>query len=42
MWFYGKKSEIGKGNMYLTENRLSWHEMCCAADNHNSHVQKNL
>ena len=24
-----------KGNLYLTENRLSWNEMCCAADNHN-------
>ena len=21
--FYGKKREIGKGNLYLTENRLS-------------------
>ena len=21
--------------MYLTENRLSWNGMCCAADNHN-------
>ena len=24
-----------KGNLYLTENRLSWNEMCCASDNHN-------
>ena len=34
-WFYGKKLKIGKGKLYLTENRLSWNEMCCAADNHN-------
>ena len=34
-WFYGKKRKIGKGNLYLTENRLSWNEMCCALDNHN-------
>ena len=34
-WFYGKKRKIGKGNLYLTENRLSWNEMCCAADIHN-------
>ena len=34
-WFYGKKRKIGKGNLYLTENRLSWNEMCCASDNHN-------
>ena len=34
-WFYGKKSKIGKGNLYFTENRLSWNEMCCAADNQN-------
>ena len=26
------------GNLYLTENRLSWNEMCCAADNHNLYV----
>ena len=32
-WFYGKKRKIGKGNLYLTENRLSWNEMCCASDN---------
>ena len=30
-----KKKNIGKENLYLTENRLSWNEMCCAADNHN-------
>ena len=30
-----KKRKIGKGNLYTTENRLSWNEMCCAADNHN-------
>ena len=34
-WFYGKKRKIGKGNLYSTENRLSWNEMCCASDNHN-------
>ena len=34
-WFYGKKRKIGKGNLYLTENRLSENEMCCASDNHN-------
>ena len=33
-WFCGKKRKIGKGNLYLTENRLSWNEMCCASDNH--------
>ena len=31
----GKKRKIWKGNLYLTENRLSWNEMCCTADNHN-------
>ena len=42
-WFYGKKRKFGKGNLYLTENRLSWNEMCCALDNHKicvTHVQK--
>ena len=34
-WFYGKKRKIGKGNLYLTENRLRWNKMCCASDNHN-------
>ena len=34
-WFYGKTCKIGKGNLYLTENRLSWNEMCYASDNHN-------
>ena len=34
-WFYGKDRKIGRGNMYLTEKRLSWNEMCCASDNHN-------
>ena len=34
-WFYSKKCKIGKGNLYLIENRLSWNEMCCASDNHN-------
>ena len=32
--FCGKKRKIGKGNLYLTENRLSWNVMCCASDNH--------
>ena len=27
--------KIVKGNLNLTENRLSWNEMCCASDNHN-------
>ena len=26
---------MGKGNLYLTKNRLYWNEMCCASDNHN-------
>ena len=30
-----KKCKIGKGNMYLTENRLSRIKMWCAADDHN-------
>ena len=34
-WFYGKKRKIGNGNLYLTENWLSWNEMCCASYNHN-------
>ena len=34
-WFCGKKRKIGKGNLYLTENPLSWNVMCCASDNHN-------
>ena len=29
------KRKIGKGNLYLTENRLSRNKMWCAADNHN-------
>ena len=33
--FKVKKRIIGKGNLYLTENRLSLNEMCCAADNRN-------
>ena len=46
-WFYGKKRKIGKANLYLTENWLSWNEICCASDNHNycicvTHVQKNF
>ena len=34
-WFYGKKRKIGKGNLYLTENRSSWNEIWCASDNSN-------
>ena len=34
-WFCGKKHKIGKGNLYWTENQLSWNEMCCASNNHN-------
>ena len=26
---------MGKGNLFLTENRLSRNEMWCAADNYN-------
>ena len=35
-----KGSEVGKGNMYLTENRLSRNEMLCASGNHSyiSHI----
>ena len=33
-WFYVKTRKIGTGNLYLTENRLSWNLMCCASDNH--------
>ena len=42
--FTVKKRKIGKGNLYLTENRLSWNEICCAADNHNymSHMCKRI
>ena len=44
-WFYGKKRKIGKGNLYLTENWLSWNEcdvlqiilIICV-----THVQKNF
>ena len=28
------KCKTGKGNLYLTENWLSWKEIWCAADNH--------
>ena len=31
-----------EGNLYLTENQLSWNEMCCASDNHNSHMCKRI
>ena len=33
--FKVKKRKIGKGNLYLTENRLSRNEMWCVSDNHN-------
>ena len=33
---FGKKCQIGKGNLYLTENRLSRDEMWCASDNYNN------
>ena len=33
--FKVKKCKIGKGNLYLAENRISRNEMWCAADNHN-------
>ena len=44
-WFYGKEWKIGKGNLYLTENRLSWTKcsvlhiitITCV-----THVQKNF
>ena len=35
LFCFGEKHNIWKGNLYLTENRLSWNEMCRAADNHN-------
>ena len=48
-WFCSKKHKIGKGNLYLTENRLSWNVMCCAFDVLQiitiicvTHVQKNF
>ena len=34
--FTAENKKIGKGNLYLTENWLSWNEICCAADNHNN------
>ena len=34
-WFYTKKVQIEKGNLYWTKNRLSRNEMWCAADNYN-------
>ena len=30
-----KKRKIGKGNLYLNENELSWNKIRCTADNHN-------
>ena len=32
---YGKKRKIWKGNLHLTENRLSRNKPWCAADNYN-------
>ena len=42
--FYGKDAKFGKGNLYLTENRLSGNKKWCAADNHNhvSHICKRI
>ena len=34
-WFYGNKRKIVKGNLYLTENRLSRNELWCVADDQN-------
>ena len=31
-----KKSKIGKGNLYLTENQLGSNEMWCASDDYNN------
>ena len=33
--FTVKNAKLWKGNLYLTENRLSGNEMWCAADNYN-------
>ena len=41
----GKKCKFGKGNLYLTENWLSWNKMCCTSNNHNyyvSHICKRI
>ena len=35
-WFCGRKRKIGKGNLSLTENRLSINEMWYAEDDHNN------
>ena len=32
--FYGKKRKTGKGNLYLTDHRLSRNEMWCAVVTH--------
>ena len=39
-----EKCKIGKGNLHLTGNRLSWNEICCASDNPNfmSHTCKRI
>ena len=34
--FVVKKRKVEKGNLYLTENRLSTSELWCASDNHNN------
>ena len=30
------KMQVGKGNLYLTENQLSRNKKWCASDNHNN------
>ena len=35
---YGKKREIGKGNLYLTENQLARNEIWCVEDNHSIYL----
>ena len=39
-WFCGKKREVGKGNLHLSENRLSWNEMWWASDNHSNYFNE--
>ena len=38
----GKQQKIGKGNIYLTENRLSKNVMGSAADNYNRPMCKRI
>ena len=35
MWFCAKRRKIGKGNLYLTENRFGRNAIYFAKDNHN-------